>query len=444
MAVRQFNGSDRLTCDEGTCDTYIAGAHSYVLVFKPSIATAIDTILATDASGGTPSFLYVDLGGSLWQGGDPGDVSMATGLTNTWQVAGISKAAGTVTPRGHRKVLGSGSWTHVNGSSTWSNSASTVTGLLFGERLGLTPNMLLAVFAIFTTELADATYENIESNASTKYLSSLGPIALWEFNQDAVATDVKDLTGNGADETADTGTAVITGDDPPWTFGAVGRQAGTPVTSAYVSEVTSRAQSVTVGAGDNRILVVCVTGDGDGGGGISVSGVTFGAAGLTKLDEASNATWGYSEIWYKIAPAVSTADVTVTVDTTDGFHFGVYVFTGVDQTTPFRTPAKSTGTGTSVSNTVTGTVAGDYLIDSLEVDNISHAVAVGADQAERWDLEGLSPSTGVSSTQVATGGVMSHSWTGSVPFSHVAAALIPANPAGLQPQIIYHTQGARW
>src|SRR5690606_8215478 len=41
------------------------------------------------------------------------------------------------------------------------------------------------------------------------------PDALWAFNQESVTDPVNDLTGNGADQTARTGTAVVTNDDPP-------------------------------------------------------------------------------------------------------------------------------------------------------------------------------------------------------------------------------------
>jgi hypothetical protein len=43
----------------------------------------------------------------------------------------------------------------------------------------------------------------------------VAPSALCPFNQDAVTTPVEDITGGGGDETSRTGTAVVTGDDPP-------------------------------------------------------------------------------------------------------------------------------------------------------------------------------------------------------------------------------------
>lgn len=217
---------------------------------------------------------------------------------------------------------------------------------------------------------------------------------------------------------------------------------GTPVTNnTGGTAVTSVTFSATVAAGTDTVMAVCIQAEGDGSGGGAVTSVTFNGDALTLVDEQNNTTWSFSEIWRRIAPDVTTANVVVNVNSPDKFITGVYVADGVDQTTPFRTPVKATGSTTSASVTVTGVVTGDLLIDSLSIDSGSHAAAVGANQTERWDLNTSNANTGASSTQAgADGGVMSWTWTGSAPYSIVATAFIAVAGAAT----IAGDEGALW
>jgi len=212
---------------------------------------------------------------------------------------------------------------------------------------------------------------------------------------------------------------------------------GAPVTNnSGQTEVASVTFSATVATGTNTCMAVCVENESDGAGGCNVTSITFNGASLTFLDRSDNATWSGSEIWYKVAPAVTTANVVVNMSPNDKWITGVYIADEVDQTTPLRTAAKSTGTGTSVSNTVSGVVADDLVFDSLCIDGGTHAVAPGADETERWEIDVFSSSycTGISDTQPGSaGGVMSHTWTGSSPYSHVATAFIAAGGAAEPP-----------
>jgi len=207
---------------------------------------------------------------------------------------------------------------------------------------------------------------------------------------------------------------------------------GAPVTnSTGGTEVTSVTFAATVAAGTDTCMAVCVGAEGNGAGGISVSSITFNGDALTFHDEISNGTWSFSEVWQRIAPDVATGNVVVTMSAADKWVTGVYVANGVDQTTPLRAVAESTATGTSVSNTVAGVGTDDLVFDSLAIDSTSHAGTVGADQTERWDIEIASGYvTGLSSTQAGSaGGVMSWTWTGSNPYSHVATAFVAAAAA---------------
>lgn len=198
-----------------------------------------------------------------------------------------------------------------------------------------------------------------------------------------------------------------------------------PVTDSSGVAVTSLTTSVTVAAGSNRAMAVCVNTESDGADGVRVSSITFDATALTLHDRISSATWSAAEVWRLIAPAVVTGNVVVTLNIADVLVVGIYKADDVDQTTPLATAAKSAATtGTSVSNTVAGVVSGDLAFDALGIDGTEHVAAVGADQTERYDIEsGATQTTGASSTQAGSaGGVMSWTWTTSKPNSHVATA----------------------
>lgn len=207
------------------------------------------------------------------------------------------------------------------------------------------------------------------------------------------------------------------------------------VSSSYNSTATTRTlASVVVAAGSNLCLAVCVQMEATAS---AVSGITFNSVALTKLDSQVGASFSRSEIWYLINPTVTTANVVVTHTSSDHSVVGALVASGVDQVTGLRTAAKSTGSSTSVTNTVVGVGVDDLVFDSLCIDGTGHLTAPGAGQTEQWDLEPAAGSTtGVTDTQPGSvDGVMSHTWTTSSPFSHVASAFIAAagSVAGVHP-----------
>src|SRR5690606_29629507 len=77
---------------------------------------------------------------------------------------------------------------------------------------------LIAVQAVWANRVPfanDAAVEAAGLEESLQAWFDAEPDALWAFNQESVTDPVNDLTGNGADQIARTGTAVVTGDDPP-------------------------------------------------------------------------------------------------------------------------------------------------------------------------------------------------------------------------------------
>lgn len=233
MSVREFNGSsDTLVLDDGVIGQIANGAQSYLLLVKPTSLNANEgfvTLLGSNGSAGSVVAVYDNGGGAVAWGGDfGGDQLCSVGMTaSAWQVIALDRTSGggPATIRGHRKVLGSGSWTHANSAGTIGNVTTDITDIRisgFNTSPSGYKDMRIALFAAFNTQLADADYVTIEAAASTESVLSFSPLCCVEFNQAAVGTAVTDLTSNGSNETSRSGTTVIEGDDPAWTFGAGG------------------------------------------------------------------------------------------------------------------------------------------------------------------------------------------------------------------------------
>jgi hypothetical protein len=226
MAVREFDGvDDVIITASGGLGQIVNGAFTWVLLVKPTTLAGPEAMAMSAGPGASDVIdgVYDNGAGVIARAGTfGGDKFFGVGMTaSAWQVIGYAHPAGTTTCRGHRKVLGSGSWTHVDTSSgTLANISESVDNWRFGQFPDGTgeKDMRLAVVAFWKgTALTDTDYVNIESNATTAFVQSLSPSALWEFNQASTGTAVDDLIGT-ADQSSITGTTVIGGDDPAWTF----------------------------------------------------------------------------------------------------------------------------------------------------------------------------------------------------------------------------------
>jgi hypothetical protein len=217
MAVREFLDTEAGWKAEGSFENLASGAHTVVALIKPLVyntsgvqwfATDVGPTLADGGSGRIAYFTPTE------------DARAGVGETaNEWQTLAWTKAGGTVYPRGHRKVRGSGSWAHLN-----------ATGDLVTDKAGAASRFTVANFAsvrvawiaVFDTELSDSDIEAIDAIGTSQLLVDLGAVHLWEFNQASTATAVQDSVGSAHQTTISSGTVAVTGDDPPgWTFGVV-------------------------------------------------------------------------------------------------------------------------------------------------------------------------------------------------------------------------------
>lgn len=237
--VREFDGSDDLIAlGGGSVGAICNSSYSVIALIKPltalgsgkgifGIQVGTSNLLGGLMHSGSSLTLYTDTESSDYPVGITADA---------WQILGVSKPAGTGTgPTFHRKVLGSGSWTHGTGSGTIADKTSSVTrmeiGAFQGGGFSSCINAHIAVVALFNTALSDANVESIQTTPTTQKLADLGAVGIWELTQTSTGTSVSDLVGS-ANQSSITGTTVIASDKPVgWTFGVSGGGSGGSVTA---------------------------------------------------------------------------------------------------------------------------------------------------------------------------------------------------------------------
>lgn len=182
---------------------------------------ATNQTLIQPGSGGGLQF-YID-GASkptLWTGAASASSTFTVLVSEGWVLVGVTKATGTVVPRFHKYVFSTDTWTHTDSATSIANAAVPGGGCKLGAKAG--PGDFfdgdLAGAAVWDIVLADTQVEALPFGL-LPWFAPATPKALWLLDQSAVGQKVLDLTGNGSDETAITGTAVSTGSVPVFNIG---------------------------------------------------------------------------------------------------------------------------------------------------------------------------------------------------------------------------------
>lgn len=155
--------------------------------------------------------------------------------------------------------------------------------------------------------------------------------------------------------------------------------------TASSGKVSSLTWSHTVGSGSDRILVVAVELRKNDQ---SVSSIMYGGVGGF-VQAGSQVAGGHEhrvDIWYKLAPAVGTANIVVTLagGTVESVG-GAMSFFNVDQSTPMGTFAGTSGDSTTPSISLSSTT-GDVVVDAVSSNGDSSTVTAGSGQTQRWNL----------------------------------------------------------
>jgi hypothetical protein len=123
----------------------------------------------------------------------------------------VSKEEGTKAPRWHQRCFTAGIQEHVSDTSTLGNPVTQAGGgLRFGNGTthGFAQYDLMAA-AVWTKVLTDEEINALAASASILGGWKASASGLWMLKQKEVSEEVPDATGNGANQTARTGTTVI-------------------------------------------------------------------------------------------------------------------------------------------------------------------------------------------------------------------------------------------
>ncbi len=212
--------------------------------------------------------------------------------------------------------------------------------------------------------------------------------------------------------------------------GALGAQITVDASSSATISASTLTWAHTVGSGSNRFLVVGVSIRNAGN---TVSGVTYGGAALTFIGARNNHDDAVrTEMWYRAAPAVGTANVVITLTGGAKMVGGAVSFFGVSATAPLGTfvANNSTNTGTDNPSVVVTSAAGELIISALSTQGSAGTVTPLAGQTQRWNLfygtSGGDPAGFGSTAPGAASVTMGWTKTGTAKWAIGAVALKPA------------------
>ncbi len=187
--------------------------------------------------------------------------------------------------------------------------------------------------------------------------------------------------------------------------------------------------SLTTNAGPNRVLVVAVAQEFTG---VSVSGITYNSQALTQITTGVNNNEVRADLWYLIAPPVTTANVVVTCSGASNIIGMAAVFDGVDQANPINTNATNNGASGNASVAITPTVAYAMIVDCLASGEAAGSITIAAGQTSIYTTESSPLDGGMSRKELAVPAASSMGWTisGGNRWAEVAVALKPSPSGG--------------
>jgi hypothetical protein len=219
--ARTFNGtSDGIVMTVGGCA--ITGALSIAAICQRTTATVYAAIM--DAVGTGFWELGVQPSGAVppnrlnfaTQGGNTNATSLTLVTADAWCLIAVTKTSGTTTPRFHKYVYSSNTWTHEAGIGTVPDNTGTNTVADIGiSGSDLWKGDIHAV-GVWNAALSDAQVENLAFTLPSWF--SVSPAALWLLDQSATSQKVLDWSGGGANESSLTGTSVATSSVPVFNY----------------------------------------------------------------------------------------------------------------------------------------------------------------------------------------------------------------------------------
>lgn len=182
------------------------------MLWRPNTSQSFQGLIDVRTTTGTVFALLTD-SGSYFHNSDFSGIAQVA--NSQWTYLGLTIPASNP-PRWHIRREDTGAWVHANASNI------TLSGTIAAVRVGYWDGARLlghvAATGLWESALSDGDHEAVGVAALQDWLDS-APSALWAFNQASLADPVLDLTGGGADETAEVGTMAVSATEPPgWSY----------------------------------------------------------------------------------------------------------------------------------------------------------------------------------------------------------------------------------
>lgn len=217
--ARTFDGVDDLiVCSAGSLVGVGNGAVTIAIIVKVNDTSKDGAVIycgGTDLSG-----VSLELFSGSWYGSSQGPSMASASTSDNWTLIAYTKAAGTVTPRFHKYVYGTASWTHSNAGGTHDNGVAVQSGdnLQMGKWGSGSDRCAvdLALGGVWSRQLTDDQIQQLAFSLQAWYAAS--PVEAWPLDQASTSQAVRSWSGSSV-QTSITGTSVSTSSVPVFSYG---------------------------------------------------------------------------------------------------------------------------------------------------------------------------------------------------------------------------------
>lgn len=163
--------------------------------------------------------------------------TITVSTTDNWVLLAVTKVPGTNTPRFHKYVFDTNTYTAENAGGT-AVDGSAGSGAVIGNSGGDVFQGDMAVVGSWDYALSDEQIKGLAHSLQNWYASA--PKGLWLLDQASTSMPVLDATGNGANQTGINGTAVSTQSQPAISYGfAPSKRVAVPSPGARLIQTAS-------------------------------------------------------------------------------------------------------------------------------------------------------------------------------------------------------------
>jgi hypothetical protein len=208
--------SEKITLGLGTLGSF--GPGTIAFLYKPAVNGTLRTLFASSSVGttgiefrlNTGDLLQLILDGNIVSAGAPAGNHVA----GRWYLGVVTKGSGTSQVRFHVYDFTSGVWQqHQTSGATPAASTAPTTRAAIGVNRAGNANFFdgeIRQGAVWNVDMTDAQVEELLSDLRLAAWSAVAaPVAMWTLDQQSLGATVTDLTGNGASQTAITGTSWV-------------------------------------------------------------------------------------------------------------------------------------------------------------------------------------------------------------------------------------------